>query len=316
MLSHAIEVRALTCRFGETHALDGIDLDVPRGRIVAILGPNGAGKTTLVRVLSTLTAPTGGQARVMGHDTVEAAHAVRAAIALTGQFASLDDDLTARENLVLIARLLGFSRRAAQARTDTLLAAFELADAARRSVKSFSGGMRRRLDIAASLVVVPQVLFLDEPTTGLDPQARHRVWQIVRAIARRGVTVLLTTQYLEEADQLAERVAVIDRGRKIAEGTSAELKAAVGADRLHLRFNDAAQRERAIEVLASSLSMAPHRLAEGSELSFAVTSRAQALTALQALERAGVDVAGFALGAPSLEEVFFALTQHPDDGRA
>src|SRR5690606_2093672 len=217
-VSLAISARGLVKRFGDVRAVDGIDLDVPRGMIFAILGPNGAGKTTLMRMLATLATPDAGTATVMGHDLRAAPQDVRASIAMTGQFASLDEDLTARENLILLARLWGFRGQAAKARADELLSAFELADAARRQVKDFSGGMRRRLDIAASLVVTPGVLFLDEPTTGLDPKARQGVWRMIRELASTGVTILLTTQYLEEADQLAARIAVIDQGRKIAEG--------------------------------------------------------------------------------------------------
>ena len=218
----AISARGLIKRFGDVAAVNGIDLEVPRGMIFAILGPNGAGKTTLMRMLATLLRPDGGSAQVMGFDLMTAPADVRAAIAMTGQFASLDEDLTGRDNLVLIARLLGFKGGAARTRADDLLSAFDLSDAATRQVKDYSGGMRRRLDIAASLVVTPGVLFLDEPTTGLDPTARQSVWTMIRGLAQAGVTILLTTQYLEEADQLAARIAVIDKGKKIAEGTSRE----------------------------------------------------------------------------------------------
>ena len=206
----AISARGLVKHFGDVKAVDGIDLDVPRGMIFAILGPNGAGKTTLMRMLATLAKPDAGSASVMGHDLVSAPKAVRGAIAMTGQFASLDEDLTGRENLVLLSRLWGFRGRQAKQRSNDLLAAFDLADAGNKQVKDYSGGMRRRLDIAASLIVTPGVLFLDEPTTGLDPKARQGVWRMIRRLAGSGVTILLTTQYLEEADQLAARIAVID----------------------------------------------------------------------------------------------------------
>ena len=228
----AVEARGLVKRFGEVRAVDGIDLDVAQGTIFAILGPNGAGKTTLLRMLATLAKPDCGTARVMGRDLLADPGAVRAAISMTGQFASLDEDLTGRENLVMLARLWGF-RGASRARADQLLAAFDLADAGAKQVKAYSGGMRRRLDIAASLVVTPGLLFLDEPTTGLDPTARQGVWTLIKGLAASGVTILLTTQYLEEADQLASRIAVIDGGRKIAEGTSRELKAQTGSGVLH-----------------------------------------------------------------------------------
>jgi ABC-2 type transport system ATP-binding protein len=249
----AISARGLCRSFGAVRAVDGIDLEVPRGMIFAVLGPNGAGKTTLMRLLATLLRPDAGSATVMGHDLVAAPHEVRASIAMTGQFASLDEDLTGRENLVMVAKLWGFSWRASRRRADELLAVFDLAEAAGRQVKDYSGGMRRRLDIAASLVVRPGVLFLDEPTTGLDPAARQSVWRMIRRLAGSGVTVLLTTQYLDEADQLAARIAVIDNGRKIAEGTSRELKAAIGAGMLQVTLADAAQVEAAARLLEARL---------------------------------------------------------------
>ncbi|MEP9377391.1 ATP-binding cassette domain-containing protein [Aquabacter sp. CN5-332] len=304
----AISVRGLVKRFGEVKALNGIDLDVPRGMIFAILGPNGAGKTTLMRTLATLTVPDEGTATVMGNDLLAAPDKVRAAIAVTGQFASLDEDLTGRENLLLLARLWGFRGAAAKARADHLLAAFDLAEAAKKQVKSYSGGMRRRLDIAASLVVTPGVLFLDEPTTGLDPSARQSVWRMIRALADAGVTVLLTTQYLDEADQLAARIAVIDHGRKIAEGTSRELKAAIGSGVLHLILADAARLADAEELLEQHLGGLPQRSPEGAELSINTASAAQAHAALALLMENGIELASFSMGSPSLEEVFFALT--------
>ena len=263
----AISARGLVKTFGDMRAVDGIDLDVPRGMIFAILGPNGAGKTTLMRMLATLSRPEAGSATVMGHDLKQAPHEVRAAIAMTGQFASLDEDLTGRENLVLLARLWGFRGRAAKARADELLAAFDLSEAATKQVKDYSGGMRRRLDIAASLIVTPGVLFLDEPTTGLDPKARKDVWSMIRGLADSGVTILLTTQYLEEADQLAARIAVIDHGRKIAEGTSRELKAATGSGFLHVTLSDPARLEEAAGILERRLQHAVQRSTEGAELS-------------------------------------------------
>jgi ABC-2 type transport system ATP-binding protein len=310
--SAAIRARGLVKRFGDVCAVDGIDLDVPRGMIFALLGPNGAGKTTLMRLLATLARPDAGSATVMGHDLVAAPHAVRSAIAMTGQFASLDEDLTGRENLVLLARLWGFRGRAAKDRADSLLAAFDLAAAAARQVRHYSGGMRRRLDIAASLLVTPGVLFLDEPTTGLDPGARQGVWRLIRALAEAGVTVLLTTQYLDEADQLAARIAVIDHGRKIAEGTSRELKAATGSGFLHIALADDDRIDEAARLLEHSLGGKAQRSAEGAALSIAAHSGGEANAAIGALLSAGIELTDFSMGRPSLEEVFFALTGRRD----
>ncbi|EIM76827.1 daunorubicin resistance ABC transporter ATPase subunit [Nitratireductor aquibiodomus RA22] len=307
----AISVRGLAKRYGDVTALDGIDLDVPRGMIFGILGPNGAGKTTLIRLLATLARPDSGSATVMGHDVVSDPQAVRGAIALTGQFASLDEDLTGRENLVMLARLWGFSGSLAKARADELLAAFELSDAARKQVKSYSGGMRRRLDIAASLIVTPGVLFLDEPTTGLDPKARQGVWKMIRALAQSGVTILLTTQYLEEADQLAARIAVIDRGRKIAEGTSRELKSAIGSGFLHVALADNGRLDEAEAILERTLGATVQCSAEGTQLSVVAGSTRAANEALAALISAGIELSDFSMGSPSLDEVFFALTGQP-----
>jgi ABC-2 type transport system ATP-binding protein len=312
----AIHVRGLAKHFGEVRAVDGIDLDVPRGMIFAILGPNGAGKTTLMRVLATLAKPDAGTARIMGHDVATAPREVRAAISMTGQFASLDEDLTARENLVMLARLWGFRGRAARERANELLAAFELSDAATRQVKDYSGGMRRRLDIAASLVVTPGVLFLDEPTTGLDPKARQGVWAMVRSLAKSGVTVLLTTQYMDEADQLAERIAVIDHGRKIAEGTSTELKRATGSGFVHVTLADPSRLDDAARLLQDRCGGKVHRGVEGARLSVAAPSAQDANGALAALLAAGIEPVDFALGSPSLDEVFFALTGRAGEATA
>ncbi|WP_368911308.1 ATP-binding cassette domain-containing protein [Taklimakanibacter deserti] len=304
----AVAARGLVKCFGEVRAVDGIDLDVPRGMIFAILGPNGAGKTTLMRMLATLSAPDQGSASVMGHDLVRSPHQVRAGIAMTGQFASLDEDLTGRENLLLLARLWGFRGRAAKARADDLLATFDLTEAAQKQVKAYSGGMRRRLDIAASLIVTPGVLFLDEPTTGLDPNARQDVWRMIRALAGSGVTILLTTQYLDEADQLAARIAVIDKGKKIAEGTSRELKAATGSGFLHVALVDPQRLDEAQGLLEKHLSAEVQRSPEGAQLSVMTGSAHAANQAISALIAQGIELADFSMGSPSLEEVFFALT--------
>jgi len=310
----AISARGLVKTFGDLCAVDGIDLEVPRGMIFAILGPNGAGKTTLMRMLATLARPDSGSATVMGHDLLASPHEVRASIAMTGQFASLDEDLTGRENLILLARLWGFRGRAAKERADDLLAAFDLADAATRQVKNYSGGMRRRLDIAASLVVTPGVLFLDEPTTGLDPKARKDVWRMIRGLADSGVTILLTTQYLEEADQLAARIAVIDHGKKIAEGTSRELKAATGHGFLHVSVANPARLDEAATILERKLGQSVQRSTEGAELSSLGGTAKEANEAIAELISAGIELSDFSMGQPSLDEVFFALTGQPGAG--
>src|ERR687897_431806 len=249
----AIEASGLEKSFGTSRAVCGVDLAVPRGSVYGILGPNGAGKTTTIRMLATLVRPDAGEARVLGHDVVRDADAVRGAISLTGQLASVDEDLTGEENLVLLARLLGFRHSQAKTRAAQLLEAFDLVEAAGRLVKAYSGGMRRRLDIAASIIVTPELMFLDEPSTGLDPRSRNQVWDIVRALVAEGTTILLCTQYLDEADQLADRIAVIDHGRVIAEGTPGQLKASVGSGSLHVRLLNPEQRDDAERLLAAEL---------------------------------------------------------------
>jgi ABC-2 type transport system ATP-binding protein len=308
----AIRARGLLKRFGDNTAVDGIDLDVPRGMIFAILGPNGAGKTTLLRMLATLLKPDGGEATLMGRDLRSDPDGVRGQISMTGQFASLDEDLTGRENLVMLARLWGFRGAGAKDRADALLAAFDLSDAASKQVKAYSGGMRRRLDIAASLIVTPGVLFLDEPTTGLDPTARAGVWTLIKGLAQGGVTILLTTQYLEEADQLASRIAVIDNGRKIAEGTSRELKAQTGSGVLHVTVARGPDLDRAAQLLEREAGAPVQRSSEGGDLSVPVPDAARANAALGALLAEGIELGDFRMGQPSLDEVFFALTGGPD----
>ncbi|MGW3953050.1 ATP-binding cassette domain-containing protein [Streptomyces sp. NPDC004752] len=312
----AIETAGLLKRFGETRAVDGVDLAVPAGTVYGVLGPNGAGKTTTVKMLATLLRPDRGEAHVFGRDVVREADEVRARVSLTGQYASVDEDLTGTENLILLGRLLGHGKKAARERAGRLLAAFGLTDAAGKQVKHYSGGMRRRIDIAASILNTPDLLFLDEPTTGLDPRSRNQVWEIVRAVVAQGTTVLLTTQYLDEADQLASRIAVIDQGRVIAEGTKGELKASVGAGSVHLRLRDPAQRSQAAEVLRRTLDAQvqpePDPVALTARLNTATSGTAaeQAARALGELARTGVTVDTFALGQPSLDEVFLALTGH------
>jgi ABC-2 type transport system ATP-binding protein len=311
--SLAIEAAGLVKVFGENRAVDGVDLAVPTGSVYGVLGPNGAGKTTTLRMLATLLTPDGGSARVLGHDIVTEADTVRSRVSLTGQFASVDEDLTGMENLLLLARLLGHSRASGRERAAALLAAFGLADAAGRQVKTYSGGMRRRIDIAAGIVVTPDLMFLDEPTTGLDPRSRNQVWEIIRALVAEGTTVLLTTQYLDEADQLADRIAVIDHGKVIAEGTSSELKASVGSGALHVRLRDPARRPEAELLLTRALGVPVEAGSDPAALTARVSDPEIVAEALAGLGRAGIGVLQFALGQPSLDEVFLTLTGHPAD---
>jgi ABC-2 type transport system ATP-binding protein len=319
----AVEAHGLTKAFGRSRALDGVELAIPCGCVYGVLGPNGAGKTTTIKILATLLHPDSGTARVLGRDVVQEPAVVRAKIGLTGQFASVDEDLTAAENLVLFARLLGHGRRRAKARAEELLAAFDLTDAAARQVAHLSGGMRRRLDIAASMIVTPELLFLDEPTTGLDPRSRNQVWDTVRAVVAEGTTVVLTTQYLDEADQLADRIAVIDSGRVIAEGTRGQLKGSVGAGRIRVRLLDASQRHRAQKVLEAALGVATHPEPDPAGIAARIPALTQdgdparrAVRALNDLAGHGIGVADFAVGQPSLDEVFLALTGHRPDATA
>jgi ABC-2 type transport system ATP-binding protein len=307
----AVEAVGLVKRFGDTTAVDGLDLTVSTGTVFALLGPNGAGKTTTIRILATLLRPDTGTARVLGHDVERDADAVRTRISLTGQLASVDDDLSGFENLVLLGRLLGLSRGDARRRAAELLDAFGLDEAAGRLVKAYSGGMRRRLDVAASIIVRPDLLFLDEPTTGLDPRSRNQVWELVRALVASGTTVLLTTQYLDEADQLADRIAVIDHGSVIAEGTSGELKAAAGRGALHVRVGDPERRDDAQRLLTRALDAQVRLEADPSALSASVSDADRVAHALAELTRTGIPVSEFALGQPSLDEVFLALTGRP-----
>ena len=311
----AIEANGLVKSFGSTRAVDGVDLAVRTGSVYGVLGPNGAGKTTTIRMLATLIEPDAGSARVLGHDIVDEADAVRSAVTLTGQLASVDEDLTGRENLILLGRLLGLKRSQAKARAGELLDAFGLEEAAGRLVKHYSGGMRRRLDIAASLVVTPQLMFLDEPTTGLDPRSRNQVWDIVRALVAEGTTILLCTQYLEEADQLADGIAVIDHGKVIAEGTPAQLKASVGGGSLHVRLLEPGQRPEAEQLLARELA-GVHLEGDPAALSASCADADRAAEAIAELSRSGIRIAGFSLGQPSLDEVFLALTGHTADEAA
>jgi ABC-2 type transport system ATP-binding protein len=305
----AIEAQGLVKTFGDVRAVDGVDLTVAGGSVYGVLGPNGAGKTTTIRMLATLLRPDGGSARVLGHDIVSEAEQVRRAVSLTGQLASVDEDLTGRENLILLGLLLGLRRGAAKSRAQELLDAFGLEEAAGRLVKNYSGGMRRRLDIAASIVVTPRLMFLDEPTTGLDPRSRNQVWDIIRELQEAGTTILLCTQYLDEADQLADRIAVIDHGTVIAEGTPGQLKASVGSGALKVRLLDPEQRPEAEELLRRELGHV-NLEADPAALTATCADADRGALAVADLARSGVRVADFSLGQPSLDEVFLALTGH------
>ncbi|HEX4256231.1 MAG TPA: ATP-binding cassette domain-containing protein [Streptosporangiaceae bacterium] len=308
-----IEAEGLEKRFGPTQALDGTGFSAEQGTVLALLGPNGAGKTTAVRVLSTLLKPDAGVGRICGYDVVKDAVQVRQLIALTGQYASVDDELTGSENLIMIGRLLGLGRPEAKAKARELLARFDLTDAGKRATKTYSGGMRRRLDLAASLVGDPRVIFLDEPTTGLDPRARNQVWDTIRGLTASGVTVLLTTQYLEEADELADHIAVIDRGRVVASGTASELKATTGKQTIEVRPVDRFQAPEVAELVTRLTGETPEvRTETGLVTATAVDPAVMSDLVLQLTQR-GIVAAELALRLPSLDEVFLALTGHPAD---
>ncbi|MGE3448294.1 MAG: ATP-binding cassette domain-containing protein [Microbacteriaceae bacterium] len=307
-MTNAIEAHGLTKRFGKTQALAGIDLEVAEGRVLGVLGPNGAGKTTAVRILATLLRPDSGTARVAGHDVLRDPAAVRRSIGLTGQYASVDEDLTGVENLVMIGQLLDLSRAQARVRADELLAEFELTDAGKRLAKTYSGGMRRRLDLAASLVGRPSVVYLDEPTTGLDPSKRDDVWEMVRQLTRQGTTVLLTTQYLEEADALAEEITVIDHGLVIAHDTPHGLKRQLGGQTLEVRPTRDSDLDAVAGLLAQVGTREPDR-ANGL-VSVAVADDSALIATVSRLDAAGIPVTELSLRLPSLDEVFYALTGH------
>ncbi|MFD5252079.1 ATP-binding cassette domain-containing protein [Streptomyces bobili] len=311
--SRAVTVRGLVKHYGETKALDGVDLDVREGTVMGVLGPNGAGKTTLVRILSTLIAPDAGLATVVGYDVVRQPRQLRRVIGLTGQYASVDEKLAGWENLYIIGRLLDLPRKASRARADELLERFSLTEAGRRPVGTYSGGMRRRLDLAASMIGRPAVLFLDEPTTGLDPRTRNEVWDEVKSMVGEGVTVLLTTQYMEEAEQLASELTVVDKGKVIATGGIEELKARVGgrtlrvrpADPVHLRPLARALDELGITGLASTVVDVEH----GSVL-VPVLSDEQLTAVVGAVTERGITLSSISTELPSLDEVFLSLTGH------
>jgi oleandomycin transport system ATP-binding protein len=312
-MANAVEATGLVKRFGKTTALDGVDLVARQGRVLGVLGPNGAGKTTAVRILATLLKPDGGQASVCGYDVVRDAHQVRQLIGLTGQYASVDEGLSGTNNLIMIGRLLGLSRSDARARAGELLARFELADAAGRPAKTYSGGMRRRLDLAASLVGNPRVLYLDEPTTGLDPRSRADVWVMIRGLIADGVTVLLTTQYLEEADHLAHDIIVIDHGKVVATGTPDELKARAGGQVLQVSPADLARLAEVAALLTARTEAEVVTDAEAGVVTVPVTDAALVPHLFRKFDDRGIELAEFTLRKASLDEVFFTLTGHRAD---
>ncbi|KNX36678.1 ATP-binding cassette domain-containing protein [Luteipulveratus halotolerans] len=304
----AVEATGLVKQFKDLRAVDAVDLQVKQGEVFGVLGPNGAGKTTTLRMLATLLRIDGGQASIFGVDVVREPHQVRQLIGVTGQYASVDEKLTARENLRLFARIHGQSSAQASATTDDLLERFGLTDAADRALEKFSGGMRRRLDLASSLIARPPLIFLDEPTTGLDPRTRGQMWDTIRDLVAQGSTILLTTQYLDEADQLADRIAVIDRGRKVAEGTSGELKASIGSSTLSVQLEDPVDMDAAARSVAQVLGRPANRTPESARLTVALNRADEAAEALIALRRNDISITSVQVEQPTLDAVFLALT--------
>ncbi|WP_438447963.1 ATP-binding cassette domain-containing protein [Gorillibacterium sp. sgz5001074] len=306
----AVEAIGLKKRFGDNQAVDGVDLKVRTGSVYGVLGPNGAGKTTTIRMLATLLRPDAGKARIFGYDVVKEAQIVRQLIGVTGQYASVDESLSATENLIIFSRLLGLGRAEARRKASELLEEFGLTEAARRPLKDFSGGMRRRLDLAASLIAQPPLIFLDEPTTGLDPRTRSQMWDTIRRLVKTGSTVLLTTQYLDEADQLADRIAVIDRGHVVAEGTVDELKASVGTSSLHLRVQNPQDTDKARRIVEQVLQVRSSVSAEAAKLTAPMADADRVTDLLLALRTGGIHLAEISVQKPSLDEVFLAITGH------
>ncbi|MFF0545695.1 daunorubicin resistance protein DrrA family ABC transporter ATP-binding protein [Nocardia thailandica] len=309
----AVEADNLVKVFGGQRAVDGVSLAVPRGTVYGVLGPNGAGKTTTIKMLATLLRPDGGSARIFGHDVVARPNAVRSLVGVTGQYASVDEDLSATENLIIFSRLLGLSRADARRRAVDLLEEFALTEAADKPLKNFSGGMRRRLDLAASLIATPPLLFLDEPTTGLDPRTRAQMWETIRRLVREGATVLLTTQYLDEADQLADRIAVIDHGRVIADGTADELKSSVGGSSLHLTLADNAQLDEARRIVTDFLGAEAAITPEAGRLTAPLADANLTADLLIRLREWEIGVEEITVSKPTLDEVFLTITGHPAD---
>ncbi|MFE7722577.1 ATP-binding cassette domain-containing protein [Nocardia rhizosphaerihabitans] len=309
----AVEADGLVKVFGKQRAVDGVSLAVPRGSVYGVLGPNGAGKTTTIKMLATLLRPDGGSARIFGHDVVERPTAVRSLIGVTGQYASVDEMLSATENLIIFARLLGLSRPGARRRAVELLEEFDLTEAANKPLKNFSGGMRRRLDLAASLISTPPLLFLDEPTTGLDPRTRAQMWDTIRRLVTEGATVLLTTQYLDEADQLADRIAVIDHGRVIADGTADELKASIGGSSVHLTLLDREQLDEARRIVGDFLGVAAQISPEAGRLTAPLPDPNLTADLLIRLRDWEIGVEEITVSKPTLDEVFLTITGHPAD---
>ncbi|RLQ93679.1 ATP-binding cassette domain-containing protein [Falsibacillus albus] len=306
----AVEAHGLVKTFGDNRAVDGVSLNVPTGSIYGVLGPNGAGKTTTIRMLATLLRADGGSARIFGHDIVKEAQIVRQLIGVTGQYASVDESLSATENLIIFSRLLGLSRAEAKRKAAELLEEFSLTEAAKRPLKNFSGGMRRRLDLAASLIAQPPLIFLDEPTTGLDPRTRNQMWDTIRQLVKSGSTVLLTTQYLQEADELADRIAVIDRGKVVAEGTVDELKGSVGTSSLHLTIKNPHDIHIARNTVERVLNVQSSVLAEAGRITAPMADADRVTDLLIALREAGIALAELSVQKPTLDEVFLTITGH------
>jgi ABC-2 type transport system ATP-binding protein len=304
----ALEAKGLVKSFGDNRAVDGVDLYVKPGTIYGVLGPNGAGKTTTIRMIATLLKADAGTARIFGHDVVKEPQIVRQLIGVTGQYASVDESLSATENLMIFSRLLGLSRSEAKRKSADLLEEFGLTDAAKRPLKNFSGGMRRRLDLAASLIARPPLIFLDEPTTGLDPRTRNQMWDTIRKLVKSGSTVLLTTQYLQEADELADRVAVIDHGKVVAEGTVDELKGSIGTSSLHVSIQDARHLQHARQLVERILDVRSAVSAEGGKITAPLGNINLVTDLLMALRESGIELAGMSVQKPSLDEVFLTLT--------